>query len=69
MGSYCKNTSIHNIYILLFMITLKDKHNREMLPLVSLTVTSAIRFTKELDKTNGFVKFQKNNAQLKKCSV
>ena len=51
------------------MITLKDKHNREMLPLVSLTVTLAIRFTKELDKTNGFVKFQKNNAQLKKCSV
>ena len=46
-------------------MTLKDKHNREMPPLVSLTVTIAKRFTKELDKTNRFIKFQKNNKQFK----
>jgi len=49
----CKNTNIHNIHILLF-----HEHNRGMLRLVSFTNTVAM-FTKELDKTNLFVKLKK----------
>ena len=33
---------------------LEDKHNRRMFPLVSITNTLAIRFTKELDKNKYF---------------
>jgi len=48
----CKNTNIYTIHILLFMNT------TGMLHLVSFTNT-VTRLTKELDKTNLFVKLKK----------
>ena len=50
MSSYCKNTSFYNIHIFFIYNHLTDKHNRGMLPFVSLTNPLAIRFTKHLDK-------------------